>query len=165
MKRFWQWYERNYLLNIGIAAGLFLFQIIHLVWLFGDVIIPRLGGSPIFGTSGFWNWALILVDYTEIPALITTSLVYINELRKRFVWKPIWYLVALNIQWVHLFWITDEFVVEAFADPIALPVWLAWIAILIDYLEVPVIVATLRKFFAAVRDRKVKDFLEHDLRD
>lgn len=133
--------------------------------MFGDVILPRLGFEALFGTGRFWSFVLIIVDYTEIPALITTSLVYINELRKRFAWKPIWYLIALNIQWVHLFWITDEFVVEAFTTPVALPMWLAWVAILIDYLEVPVIVATLRKFFVALRERKVKDFLEHDLRD
>ena len=47
----------------------------------------------------------------------------------------------------------------------ALPVWLAWVAILIDYLELPVIYDTLRKFFLSVREQRVGKFLREDLRE
>jgi hypothetical protein len=40
--RFWGWYERHYLLNVSIAACLFLLQILHLTWLGADVIALRL---------------------------------------------------------------------------------------------------------------------------
>jgi len=165
LQKFWEWYERHYVVNVGVAAGLFLLQAVHLVWLFGDIIIPRLGGSALFGVSGFWEYLLIIVDYTEIPALISVSVLYIHELWKNFSWKSLLYLCFLNIQWVHLFWITDEFVVQTFTGSVILPFWLAWCAIAIDYLELPVIVATIRKFFQALKDRRVKQFLQTELRD
>ncbi|WP_196300572.1 hypothetical protein, partial [Streptococcus pneumoniae] len=76
-----------------------------------------------------------------------TSVLYIYELQKRFSWKPVLFLIMLNSQWLHLFWITDEFVVNQFAGRAVtvLPVWLAWVAILIDYLEVPVMIDTFLK--------------------
>lgn len=148
MQKFWQWYEKNYILNVGIAAILFSLQLVHLFWLFTDVIWGRLFGYAIFSPEGIYRWAIILVDYTEIPAIVTTSLVYINSLRKKFSKKSFFLLMALLIQVVHIFWITDEFVVTQFGDPLAIPSWLSWIAISIDYLELPVIVATLREFFS-----------------
>ncbi len=163
--RFWSWYEQHYLLNVSIALGLFLLQIIHLIWLFGDIVVPRLGGPTLFGIEGLWSWLLILVDYTEIPAIISVSLVYTNELRKKFSWQPVFYLLALNSQWIHIFWITDEFVVDAFTGKVFSPLWLTWIAIGIDYLEVPVIIATARKFFEALRERRIGKFLTTELRD
>ncbi len=50
-----------------------------------------------------------------------------------------------------MFWITDEFVVQQFTSPIGLPVWTAWVAILIDYLELPVIFETLRLFIKSLK--------------
>ena len=94
------------------------------------------------------------MDYTEIPALILSSIFYIGELQKEFnprhigaSWKSILFLILLNSQWLHLFWITDEVVVAQFtgAAAVVLPVWLSWFAILIDYLEVPVIYDTIKK--------------------
>ncbi|MBI3255992.1 MAG: hypothetical protein HYZ63_03405, partial [Candidatus Andersenbacteria bacterium] len=65
------------------------------------------------------------------------------------------YLVFLNTQWLHLFWISDEFVIHTFlGEPhggTILPTWLAWVAIMIDYLEVPVIIDTLRKVGRALK--------------
>ncbi|MES4787698.1 MAG: hypothetical protein C4294_19945 [Nitrospiraceae bacterium] len=108
------------------------------------------------------------MDYTEIPALISVSLVYINELRKRFHWGSALYLLFLNSQWLHIFWITDEFVVVEFTGTghgTALPLWLAWIAILIDYLELPVIVSTIAKLITALHERRVLQFLREELAD
>lgn len=167
LNKFWHWYEKNLTLNIGVAAGLFLLQIIHLIWLFGEVVWFKMFGSPLFALEGVWKAIIILVDYTEIPAIITTSLVYINEIRKRQNFKSWAMLVFINSQWIHLLWLTDEFVVEAIRGEslVLLPLWLAWVAVLIDYLELPVIVDTLSKFFKSLRERRVKDFLQYELRE
>ncbi|MEX2090976.1 MAG: hypothetical protein WD989_02520 [Candidatus Paceibacterota bacterium] len=149
INKFWFWYEENLHLNIGIAAILFSWQLIHLLWLTTNVVLP---GTLDYGFSNLganWELLIILVDYTEIPALIAVSLVYMNELRaRRDIKKSVMFLVLLNSQWLHLFWITDEFVIKQFKDTsdIILPVWLAWTAIGIDYLELPVMYDTMKKF-------------------
>lgn len=152
---FWAWYERNYTLNLVFSLGLFLLQLVHLFWLATNVIATRLIGVPFFEFTGIWQYLIIAVDYTEIPALISVSLIYINELRKRFNWKSVMYLVFLNTQWLHLFWITDELVLHTFLGQAhggtVLPAWLAWLAIMIDYLEVPVIIDTFRKVGRALK--------------
>lgn len=160
LNAFWQWYERHYLFNLGISSLLFLWQLIHLFWLSTHVVAERLTGVSYFNPEGVWNTLLILVDYTEIPALVGVSLVYLNQLRKQFDWKNFGMLIFLNSQWLHLFWITDEFVVNQFTGrvPVALPIWLAWLAILIDYLELPVMYDTIKKFIIAVRQKKLAEF-------
>src|SRR3989338_4463774 len=150
INQFWSWYEDNLHLNIGIAAGLFIWQLVHLFWLTADVVFERLFSFALLNLSGFWEYAIIFVDYTEIPALITVSLIYINELRTgRDAKKSILFIVLLNSQWLHLFWITGEFVVNQFrgTTEIILPLWLAWVAIMIDYLELPIMYDTIKKFF------------------
>ena len=150
VNKFWTWYEANLKLNIGIAAFLFVWQLFHLFWLSSDVVLHRLADTSLFGLTGFWELFVIAIDYSEIPALITVSLVYINELRKGVSRvKNVVYLILLNSQWFHLFWITDEFVVSKFRNvsESILPLWLAWLAIGIDYLELPVMYDTIRKFF------------------
>jgi hypothetical protein len=154
LRRFWRWYERHYIVNVTIAGVLFTLQLIHLYWLTTDVVAFRLFGERYFDPTPLFRTLLILVDYTEIPAIISTSFVYLFELRKRHRWRMIWYLIFLNVQWLHLFWITDEFVVHQFAlgepDTI-LPLWLAWVAICIDYLELPVIADTLWRGYGLLR--------------
>lgn len=165
-QRFWDWYERTYTLNVSVALFLFLLQIVHLIWLSGEVAWAQFTGSPLFVFTGIWEKVIVLVDYTEIPALLSVSLIYINELRKGWNFKSAMYLVFLNAQWLHIFWITDEFVVTEFNGAgTVLPLWLAWVAIGIDYLEVPVMIDTLKKFFAAMRERRVGEFLKHELRE
>lgn len=148
LHNFWQWYERNIELHTGLAASLFVLQLIHLYWLFAHVVLLRLVGTSYFNLSGIWNYIIIFVDYVEIPTLISVSLLYINELRKGFSWKPVWFLIFLNSQWLHIFWITDEFVIGQLTESVRstlLPLWLAWVAIGIDYLELPVIFDTSKK--------------------
>jgi hypothetical protein len=114
--------------------------------------------------EGAFRWLIVLVDYTEIPALLSVSLVYVHELRTRFSWKAVLYLAFLNSQWLHIFWITDEFVVTTNeGGATALPTWLAYVAILIDYLEVPVIVDTIRKLVVSIRRDRLSTFLREDL--
>lgn len=163
--RFFAWYERHYVLNVGVAAGLFLLQIVHLYWLTTDVVVGRLTGQSWFDPSGPLRFLILVVDYTEIPALVGVSLIYVNELRKGWNWRSLLFLLFLNSQWLHIFWITDEFVIAEFGGTGGsnLPAGLAWAAILIDYLELPVIVDTLRKFAVALREQRVKSFLQEDL--
>ena len=168
LQAFFDWYERHYTLNVAIAALLFVLQLVHLYWLTADVIAQRLIGKSYFSPDGALYYAILIIDYTEIPALISVSLIYINELRKGWSWKAILFLIFLNSQWLHIFWITDEFVTAEFSGEAAgtgLPGWLAWIAILIDYLELPVIYDTLKKFVVSVREQRVREFLREDLRE
>lgn len=164
--KFWKWYEKHLTLHISIAAGLFVLQVIHLTWLTLHVVLFKLLGHSFWDPSPLWQNIIILVDYTEIPALFTTSLVYINEIRKKgFKIKPVWYLIALNIQFLHMFWITDTFVVQTFTGVpgITIPGWLAWVAILIDYLELPVIFETVYKAILSVGEKRVVKFFKEEL--
>ena len=141
--KFWQWYEKHKTVGVGIAAGLFLLQLVHLYWLMGQ---------SFWMLSDVGESIILIVDFLEIPTLIGVSLVYLNQLRKGFQWKSVIYLLFLNSQWLHIFWITDEFVLAKFTgvSGAGLPVWLAWVAIFIDYLELPVIYDTVRKFLRSV---------------
>ena len=154
---FWAWYERNYVLNVALASALFLLQIAHLTWLGADPIAIRLTDHSLFSFHGLLQYLIWFVDYSEIPALIAVSLVYVNELRRGFSWHAVLFLLFLNSQWLHIFWITDEYVAAELGGGSAagLPGWLAWVAILIDYLELPVIFDTLKRFATAVRERRL----------
>jgi len=157
---FWSWYERHYTLNITIATALFVLQLFHLYWLSTHVVALRLFDESLFSPGGALELVILAIDYTEIPALISVSLVYVNELRRGFDARSVLFLVFLNSQWLHIFWITDEFVLNDLSGQAAatsLPGWLAWVAILIDYLELPVIYDTLRRLLVAVRERRSAD--------
>lgn len=147
LDKFWAWYERNYLFALTITTFLFLLQLFHLYWLFTDVVLARITGRSFFIFPPFWGVLSTFLDYTEIPALISTSLIYIRQLRIKFENKNLLYLFLLNIQWLHLFWITDEVVIERFGQS-GLFHWasaVAWIAILIDYGELPVMYDTAKQ--------------------
>ena len=155
---FWAWYERNYVLNVALASVLFMLQIAHLTWLGADPIATRLTDHSLFSLHGVLQYLIWFVDYSEIPALVVVSLVYVNELRRGFSWKALLYLVFLNSQWLHIFWITDEYVAGELGgggSSASLPGWLAWVAILIDYLELPVIFDTLKRLATALRARRL----------
>ena len=150
-RRFWRWYQQHYLAVLVVTTGVFLLQLFHLYWLFTDVVLQRLTGRSFFGDGAIADMvglSSLFADYLEIPTLISASLLYVNELRRKgFTWKAAGFLFMLNTQWLHIFWITDEVVVQYFAGPVA-PQWnalLAWVAILIDFLELPVIYDTLRR--------------------
>lgn len=154
LKKFFDWYNRNYQFHLRLATLLFVLQIIHLIWLTCNVVLFRLFGVHVFPPR--FDWLVAAVDYTEIPALISVSLVYINDI---FLGKPAkkaWlYLALLNSQWVHLFWITDEVVIESFTGQavVPIPLWLAWIAISIDYLELPVMYDTIKKSLLSLKNK------------
>ncbi len=146
-QNFLAWYRRNYKLNLYITAGLFALQLFHLYWLTADVVMFRLVGKSYFDLTPIWELIMVFVDYTEIPVIIMVSILYLHQLQKEFRWKSILFLILLNSQWLHLFWITDEIVVAQFTGTATflLPAWLSWMAIMIDYLELPVIYDTLKQ--------------------
>lgn len=155
---FWSWYERHYNLILWGTTLLFFLQTVHLYWLGAHVIFHRILGYGLWDPSQLLQYLIIVVDYTEIPALITTSALYLYDLQKRFSWKAVLFLILLNSQWLHLFWITDEFVLNQFSSrpDTILPVWLAWVAIMIDYLEVPVMIDTFIKSGRTLRRKGIK---------
>jgi hypothetical protein len=147
---FWGWYQRNYPAVLVVTTVIFLMQLAHLYWLFTSVILAKLTGQPAFELPEQLKITYVLADYLEVPTLVSASLIYINELRQRVTFKALLYLVLLNTQWAHILWITDEVLLTTFAN-YSLIEWnaaVAWVAILIDYLEVPVIIDTLRRVFA-----------------
>lgn len=99
----------------------------------------------------------IIVDYVEIPALVSGITFYLFSIFKRgsHSRKNVVFLLLLAIQVVHIFWITDEVVYESLLDNdlVIFPVYAAWTAILIDYLEIPVMVDLFYKTFKIKRDR------------
>lgn len=155
LAKFWNWYERHYLLNLSFAWLLFLLQLFHLYWLFTDIILQKLTGESYFVFPYLWGAISALLDYTEIPAIISTTILYIHLLRKQFDWKKVWFLFALNIQWLYLFWITDEMVVERFSrhELLHWNIAIAWIAILIDYLELPVMWDTSKRLYRELKTK------------
>ena len=110
--KFWDWYNKHLTVNYGIAAGLFVLQLVHLYWLTVHVVVHKLVGISLWDPGHFLETIIVLVDYMEIPALIIVSLVYINELRQKYNLKSVLYLIFLSSQLLHIFWITDEFVIE-----------------------------------------------------
>ena len=152
---FWKWYEKNYRIIAPLTALLFLLQIVHLFWLTTDIVFLKAFGSSFWNPGEFWTTVIALVDYTEIPAIVTSSFLYIHQYKKAEVkkWRSILYLFFINSQWLHLFWITDEVIYEQFIGEslVAIPLWLAWCAIAIDYLELPVIYDTIKKAIKSLR--------------
>lgn len=156
-RKIYQFYQKRYTLFSGITSGIFLFQFIHLFWLTTFVVWHRLFGFSIFNPNEFWQLAIIFVDYLEIPAIIATSYLYVHNLLRKYNKKDVFLLILLNTQWLHIFWISDEFVKNVFVSGqtgTILPVWLAWLAIFIDYLELPVMHDTIKKFIQSVSLKK-----------
>ncbi len=152
-KKFWQWYESKYKLVLYVTTILFLIQLVHLYWMTTDIVMFRLFDHKFFPISQVSEFLIALADYTEIPAIITASILYIHNLRFGYNWRSIFFLFFINSQWLHLFWITDEIISTQFAGTalVAMPVWLSWLAISIDYLELPVIYDTIRKSIRSLR--------------
>ena len=151
---FWDWYEKKYSLIAPLTALLFLLQLAHLYWMTTNIVFLKAFGHPFWNPSDWWNAIIALVDYTEIPAILSTSALYIHQYRqdRLHAWQSIMFLVLINSQWLHLFWITDEVIYAQFTGTAAfmIPVWLSWLAISIDYLELPVIYDTIKKAVASL---------------
>ena len=140
---FWHKYEN---LNLRIAFILISLQLIHLYWLTADVVIKRITQDESAGLSQSWILLLffVVIDYIEIPGLIAGLTYYgvsfYHHKDKRS--KNGLFVILLAVQVFHIFWITDEVVYQTFfgaSAAVPLPYVAAWIAILVDYLELPVI--------------------------
>lgn len=151
---FSEWYRKNIIPNQTVVSGLFLWQVLHLYWLTTHVVAGKFLGYPIFSPSEFYQFLLIIADYVEIPALVSGTLFYLYGLNGQSFKKGVIFLILINSQWLHLFWITDEFVIAHFrGEHPLMPAWLTWTAICIDYLELPVIFDTMRNTVALIVKR------------
>ncbi|MDP3696670.1 MAG: hypothetical protein Q8R55_01405 [Candidatus Taylorbacteria bacterium] len=161
LQKFWDWYKENIRFNHILVAVLFGWQLLHLYWLTTNVIAGKLLGYPIFDPDEFYQLLLIFADYAEIPALVGGTLLYFHALKEGSIKKSIIFIILINSQWLHLFWITDEFVISHFrGEHPYIPFWLVWTAILIDYLELPVIYDTIKNIvtnFFRNKLNKLKD--------
>jgi len=132
-----------------IAFFLIALQLGHLIWLTTDVVLVRLvdGQVPLFPV--ILNPVQALIDYLEIPGLFAGITVYLTAARGKNSLRNSIFTFLLVIQIVHLFWITDEVVYETLlhSNLIDFPEAAAWAAIMIDYMELPVIFDLFRKTF------------------
>ena len=151
-----EWIEEHRTLTSGVTTALFLTQLIHLYWMFTHIILFRLTGVSYFNPSPLFNTLLALADYTEIPALISGTLLYLSHIKTGLTKKDWLFLFLLNSQWLHLFWITDEVIYNQFTGQVAfyIPTWLSWLAIVVDYFELPVIFDTGKEFILSLRGVK-----------
>ena len=152
---FWKWYEERYKIIAPFTALLFLLQLVHLYWMTTNIVMLKAFGHAFWDPSSFWDTVIALVDYTEIPAIVSSSILYIHQYQKNTEtrWHNIFFLILINSQWLHLFWITDEVIYAQFTGTalITIHIWLSWLAIMIDYLELPVIYDTLKKAIVSLR--------------
>jgi hypothetical protein len=141
--RFWHKYEN---LNLKIAFVLISLQLIHLYWLTADVVVKRITGNSAFGLTQSHPLFMffIVIDYIEIPGLVAGMTYYALSIYRQETGaiKNTLLLAMLVVQVFHIFWITDEVVYSTFfesSSAVEIPYYAAWVAILIDYLELPVI--------------------------
>lgn len=150
---FWVKYEN---LGLKITFILIALQIIHLYWLTSDVVVQRLFGESFFIVPDDYLIIFVIVDYLEIPALIAGITFYsLRIYSRKGTSRNVLFLILLASQIFHIFWLTDEIVYELFFDSslVDIPVYVAWVAILIDYLELPVMVDL---FYRIIRGKSVK---------
>ena len=92
----------------------------------------------------FYNLILLAVTgkYNKTLVIIFRSII---ENKNKF--KNTIFLILLAIQAIHIFWITDDIVYSTFigGNIIEIPQYLAWFAILIDYLELPIVYDLLKR--------------------
>jgi hypothetical protein len=136
---FWYRYEN---LNLKITFILISLQLLHLYWLTTDVVLQRIYGESFLIFPKAFLPVFVVIDYIEIPALISGMTFYSLSIYKhqKDSWKNSLFLAMLSVQVVHIFWITDEIVYDTLFKTrlVEFPLYIAWIAILIDYLELPV---------------------------
>jgi hypothetical protein len=153
-------YLRYQNINLKISFILISLQLLHLYWLTTDVVIYRLTGTDYFRDLSDFILLFIIIDYIEIPALVSGliyyffTIIYDKKEKERRIKNTI-LLILLAIQSIHIFWITDDVVYTTFvgSDLIYMPEYFAWIAILIDYLELPVIYDLLKRIIKKEKEK------------
>ena len=144
VQKFINFYQRYENLNLKITFFLISLQILHLYWLTTDVVLQKIFGHSFFLVSKSLLPIFVVIDYIEIPALISAIIFYSYSIRTKEsnAKKNFLFLGMLGVQFFHIFWITDEVVYTSLFNFsfVEIPYVLSWIAILIDYLELPVMV-------------------------
>ena len=128
-------------------------------WLTTDVVLFKIFDRSYFPNFGDYIIIFIIVDYIEIPAIISGIIYYliifrnIDKISNVSNYKNILFLFLHSIQVIHIFWITDEVVYETLSNSslVGIPEYLAWISIIIDYLELPIIIDL---FVKVLRNKK-----------
>jgi len=154
LKKIVDFYKRYEKLGLKITFILISLQILHLYWLTSDVVLLRALGESFFAFPQIPVPVLVAIDYLEIPALFSGLIFYgLRVYRGKEPRRNLLLLVLLAVQVFHIFWITDEILYDVLFStvPIVIPVYLAWTAIMIDYLEIPVILDLFYKVFRKKR--------------
>ena len=142
VQKFIDFYHRYETLGLKITFILISLQLLHLYWLTTDVVLQKIFGQSFFLVPKNLLPLFVVIDYIEIPALISGIIFYIYSIRsgEEDSKKSYLFLGLLGVQVIHIFWITDDVVYSSFFNSsfVQIPSLLAWIAILIDYLELPV---------------------------
>jgi hypothetical protein len=143
LQKFIDFYHRYENLGLKITFILISLQLLHLYWLTTDVVLQKIFGQSFFLVPKNLLPLFVVIDYIEIPALVSGIIFYIYSIRSREEGSKRSYLFLglLGVQVIHIFWITDDVVYSSFfkSSFVEIPSLLAWIAILIDYLELPII--------------------------
>ena len=158
VQKFINFYRRYENLNLKITFILISLQVIHLYWLTSDVVLQKIFGESYFLVPKTFLPLFVIIDYIEIPALVSGIIFYAYNIRfsKEETKRSYLFLALLVVQIFHIFWITDDVVYASFFESsfVEIPPILAWIAILIDYLELPVMADLLYKI---IRGEKKKN--------
>jgi hypothetical protein len=130
-------------------------QILHLYWLTTDIVLQKIFGESFFIAPNNLLPIFVVIDYIEIPALISGLVFYSYNIRrdKSTANRSYLFIGLLAVQVIHIFWITDEVVYTSFfkSSLVEFPYVLSWIAILIDYLELPVMADL---FYRVIKKKK-----------
>ncbi len=142
-QRMISFYHKYENLNLKISFVLISLQLLHLYWLTTDVVLQRIYGSSFFLFPKNFLPVFVVIDYIEIPAIVSGITFYSWNIYKRETEtrRNYLFLMLLAVQVIHILWITDDVIYNTFFQTkfLELPFYVAWIAILIDYLELPVI--------------------------
>jgi hypothetical protein len=153
--KFINFYNRYENLNLKITFFLISLQILHLYWLTTDVVLQKIFDESFFLAPKSLLPVFVVIDYIEIPALISGLIFYAYSIRsnKSTAKKSYLFLGLLGVQVIHIFWITDEVVYDSLfkSNFVEIPYVLSWIAILIDYLELPVMADL---FYKVIKKKK-----------
>ena len=156
--KFIDFYHRYENLNLKITFFLISLQILHLYWLTTDVVLQKIFGQSFFLFPKTLLPIFVVIDYIEIPALLSALIFYSYEIRKNRATakRSYLFLALLGVQVIHIFWITDEVVYSSLFESnfVEIPYVVSWIAILIDYLELPVMADLL---YRIIHKKKSKD--------
>jgi hypothetical protein len=126
--------------NVGFLA----FQSIHLLWLATNYLFPSIFGVTPWAIFEDRNVEVILsiVDFIEVPFLMFNVIYFgLRLLRKKTDKMLIVTTAIVLLQFVHIFWLTDEVIMENGS----LPKVFAVFSILIDYLEIQTMYVSIKR--------------------